>query len=185
MATIGIGPQSDCQNPSLARSLRAKGPLRAHFRQEVLLSDTVGRSACGPAAQREPPRLDAPDVSRILAPHHQSFAGKFGDQVLYHLSVWLVLLLLLRLGLADLCRLFPLAEPQRPRAQPTPAKRPHALRPRTPDDCLAYHDTVNYPCQPRPHRSLPGAPGNVGAAAARQSTRKAMPVRTRIANIRA
>jgi hypothetical protein len=55
--------------------------------------------------------------------------------MLHHLSAGLVLVLLLLLGLADLRKLFPFSEPQRPVATDTPRKPPPPLRLRSPEDC--------------------------------------------------
>jgi IS1 family transposase/transposase-like protein len=65
----------------------------------------------------------------------------------HHLYAWLVLVLLLLLGLADLRRLFPLSEPERPVAKETPPKTSRPLRPRSPDDCPA--------CRPAAQQSGP------------------------------
>jgi IS1 family transposase len=74
-----------------------------------------------------------------------SFAGELGYRMLHHLSAWLVLVLLILHGLADLRRLLHHSEPKRPAAQQTPAKTPRPLRPRSPDDCPACRNAVHPP----------------------------------------
>lgn len=75
--------------------------------------------------------------------------------MLHHLVAWLVLVLLLLLGLADLRRLSHLSEPKRPAAQQTLTKPPRPLRPRTSDDCPACRPAPN---PPRTSRTPPVQP---------------------------
>lgn len=63
----------------------------------------------------------------------------------HHLPTWLVLVLLLRLRLALLRRLFCVAKPALPTAYGHPVKPPRLLRPRTPDDCPACRDEMCAP----------------------------------------
>ena len=65
--------------------------------------------------------------------------------MLQYASAWLVLVLLLLLGLANLQRLFPFLELPRPTAAPTQPKAPRPLRPRSPDDCPACRETIPPP----------------------------------------